>query len=251
MARDSDIGDEQDGTIRDRPPDYRSPIDPAAPVSGHEPPPAEPVRPMAEEPEHDWTAAASRLMPLLRPMGTSGASLATIDREHLREEGLRSHAQPLIDQGPAGLAVAYAIREGGFDAIVNADHLLAWGIEPAQLRAVGTENLMAWSRGAPWTDETSGRRRLISSDTGDGSDAARILLPEVRTLLAGKLGAGARVLVGLPDRHLLVAGALWPDDAEFEALFRDFVGAHADDADEPIDRRVFEIVDGELVSFLL
>ena len=33
--------------------------------------------------------------------------------------------------------------------------------------------------GRAWTDEVSGERRLLSSDTGDGWDAARILLPEV------------------------------------------------------------------------
>jgi hypothetical protein len=251
MAWDNDIGDEPAGATRDQPPDYRSPIDPDAPVSGHHPPPEETGRPMAEEPEHDWTAAAERLMPLLRPPGTTGTSLAGVDREQLVGEGLRAHAMPVLDPGPAGLTIAYAIREGGFDVLVNADHLLAWAVGPERLREVALENLRGWSDAAAWTDEAEGRRRLLSSDTGEGSDATRILLPEVRRHLAEQLGADARVLVGLPDRHLLVAGTLHPDDPEFALLFRDFVGAHADDADEPIDRRVFELVNEELVSFML
>ena len=206
---------------------------------------------MAEEPEHDWAAAAARLVPLLRPVSMTGTNLSTVNRDQLAAEGLRAHAQPVVDLGPAGLTIAYAIREGGFDALVNADHLLAWGIGPDQLRAAAYDNLGRWSKSAPWVDEIDGRRRIISSDTGEGTDAARILLPEVRTLLAGTLGAGARVLVGLPERHLLVACALSPDDLEFAGLFRDFIGGHADDADEPIDRRVFELVNTELTSFML
>ena len=108
---------------------------------------------------------------------------------------------------------------------------------------------MAWSATAPWTDEVSGDRRLLSSDTGDGNDAARILLPDVRDHLARELGVAGRVLVGLPERHLLVAGTLRPGDAEFAALFSDFVVEHSGGADEPVDRRVFELVGGQLVEF--
>ena len=49
-------------------------------------------------------------------------------------------------------------------------------------------NLAAWSASAPWTDEVSGERRLISSDTGNGWDAVRILLPEVTAHLTSELG---------------------------------------------------------------
>lgn len=248
MAWDNDIGDEPAGALRDQAPDLRSPIDPGAAVGGHHPP-AETRRSMAEEPEHDWDAAAGRLMPLLRPPGTSGTRLGGVDREHLAGEGLRTHALPVLDDGPAGLTIAYAIHEDGFDVLVNADHLLAWAIEPERLRAAAIQNLARWSAGAAWTDETEGRRRLLSSDTGTGSDAARILLPEARRHLAQQLGGEARVLIGVPERHLLVAGALHADDTEFAALFGDFVGAHAEDADEPIDQRVFELVGGELVPF--
>ena len=60
---------------------------------------------------------------------------------------------------------------------------------------------------------------------------------------------GRRILVGLPDRHLLTAGSLRPDDDDFAALFADFVVEQSGGADEPIDRRVFELVDGRLVEF--
>jgi uncharacterized protein YtpQ (UPF0354 family) len=101
-------------------------------------------------------------------------------------------------------------------------------------------NLAAWSAKAPWTDELSGDRRLLSSDTGEGSDAARILLEDVRHHHAGECGPG-RVLVALPDRDLLIAGSLSSDDGEFAAQFAAFVADVADDAHEPIDSGLFEL----------
>jgi hypothetical protein len=248
MAWDPDLGDGPPPAWRDAPPDIHTPIDERAPVSGHHPPTSEGIR-WAEAPEHDWTSAASRIMPILRPVGAAGTALSKLDQEALAREAQKTHASPLIDPGPVDLSIAYAMRAASFDVLVNADHLLAWGIEPATLRATALENLGLWSAVAPWTDELSGERRLLSSETGEGGDAARILLPEVRQHLAEELGGTSRVLIGLPDRQLLVAGALRPDDNEFASLFATFVAEHSDDADEPIDRRVFELVDGDLRPF--
>jgi hypothetical protein len=52
----------------------------------------------------------------------------------------------------------------------------------------------------------------------------------------------------MPERHLLVAGALRPDDTEFATMFATFVAEQADGSDEPVDRRVFELTDGRLVE---
>ena len=247
MAWDPDLGDEPPPAWRDHAPDIHRPIDDRAPVSGHRQP-SEGVR-WADAPEHDWTAASSRIMPILRPPGTAGTALSGLDPEALAREALKTHASPVLDPGPADLAVAYAMRAESFDVLVNADHLLAWGVEPAVLRATAIENLGLWSAGAAWTDELSGERRLLSSETGEGGDAARILLAEVRRHIADELGSAGRVLVGLPERHLLVAGSLRPGDDEFASLFATFVVEHSGGADEPIDRRVFELVDGELRPF--
>lgn len=197
-------------------------------------------------PEHDWTAAAAMLFAVLRPPGTQGMAMAEVDLETLAADGMHAHAQPLLDPGPADLVVAYVLRTGSFDILVNADHLVSWRVDPDVVRGAALENLRTWSATAPWTDELSGERRLLASDTGSGSDAARILLPDVRAHLASELGEGARVLIGLPNRDLLVAGALHENDPEFAGLFASFVTDLATDADEPIDARVFELVDGDL-----
>jgi hypothetical protein len=250
MAWDSDIGDQPQGALRDAPPDIHSPIDPRAPVGGHRPV-ARPATSLYDTPEHDWALAAELVMPLLRPVGSHGTSLSTIDASQLASEGLRSHALPVVDDGPVDLRIAYAIRAGGFDVLVNADHMLEWRVSPDDLRGVAMANLGRWSAGAGWTDEVDGQRRLLSSDSGEGFDASRVLLPEVRRYLLAVLGRECRVLVAMPDRHLLVAGACQVSDPSFPSLFADFVASHAEGADEPIDSRVFELVGDGLRPFTL
>jgi hypothetical protein len=243
-----DLGDEPPPAIRDSAPDYLAPIDPSAPISGHSPAP-EPTTSPAESPEQDWTHARDLIYPAFRPVGTQGLPIESIDREALAAHSAQSHAQPLIDVGPAELPVVYTIDAGAYDIVVNGDHLLSWGVEPSEVQDAAIRNLATWSAGAPWTDEVSGDRRLISSDTGNGRDAARIMLPDVVAHLVAELGAVGRILVGLPERHLMTAGSLRPDDDDFAALFADFIVEHSGGADEPIDRRVFELVDGRLVEF--
>ena len=243
-----DFGDEPSPAIRDSAPDYLAPIDPSSPVSGHSPV-AGSGSSAADAPEHDWQRARDLLYPAFRPIGTQGLALDSIDRETLVARAAQSHAQPLLDVGPAGLPVVYTIDAGGYDIVVNGDHLLSWGVEPAEVQDAALRNLSAWSATAPWTEEVSGDRRLVSSDTGHGWDAARILLPEVVMRLVAALGPFGRVLVGLPERHLLTAGSLGPGDDDFATLFAEFIVEQSGGSDEPIDRRVFELVDGRLVEF--
>lgn len=247
-----DLDDEPEGAFRDSAPDRLAPIDASSPVSGHVPSVDTGRLPVSRMPEHDWAAAAAAIMPILRPPGTQGLRISEIDRASLAANATKAHTTPLLGEGPCGLAVVYALPAVGFDVIVNGEHLLSWGVEPTAVDDAALRNLAAWSAGAAWSDESSGARRLISSDTGGGWDAARVLLPEVRQLLAAKLRIGPedRVLVGLPDRHLLMAGALLPGDADFATLFHDYVTEHSGGADEPIDRRVFELVGTELVEFV-
>jgi len=243
-----DHGDEPPPAWRDAPPDVLGPIDASSPVSGHVPAPERTASP-ADSPEHDWSAASKLIFPAFRPVGSLGQRIDQIDAAVLEVMATKSHNQPLIDEGPCDLVVVYVLPAGGFDVVVSGDHLLSWGVQPSEVQDAALANLQAWSASAAWTDEASGERRLISSDTGDGWDAVRIILPDVREHLSRELGATGRILVGLPERHLLVAGSLRPGDDEFATLVADFVVEASGGADEPIDRRVFELVDGQLVEF--
>lgn len=250
LGRDNegDLGNEPPPTFRDAAPDYLAPLDEGGPVSGHIPGPESAVSAI-DSPEHDWARARDLIYPAFRPVGTQGLSLEGIDRDTLVSTAV-SHSQPILDVGPAGLPVVYTIDAGAFDVVVNGDHLLSWGIGPAEIQDAALANLARWSAAAPWTEEVSGERRLVSSDTGHGWDAARILLPEVVDHLVAELGPHGRILIGVPERHLLAAGSLRPGDDDFAVLFADFIVEQSGGADEPIDRRVFELVDGRLVEFV-
>jgi hypothetical protein len=240
-----DLSDGPPNSWRDAAPDVLAPINADAPVSGHVPTSAD-APSVSLAPEHDWEAARAVLIPLLRPAGTIGLRLADVNRSAMALN-TSSHTLPLLGEGPCGLPVVYAIPASGFDIVVNGEHLVSWGVEPAEVHMAAMANLATWSAAAPWTGEESGERRLLSSDTGDGPDATRILLPEVRAHLASTLGAvGGPIFVGLPDRHLLVAGASAVADLDFGAQLAGFVADHAAGADEPIDRRLFELVGGDL-----
>lgn len=250
MPPDYSPDDEPAPAWREYPPDILSPIDPTAPVSGHTPAAGGPAS-QSEAPEHDWAAAQDHIFPALRPGGIHGAKLEELDEARLAHEGMKKHALPVIDPGPADLSIVYVLREASYDVLINADHLLTWAIEPQTLRDAAMANLRAWSATAPWTDELAGQRRLLSSDTGDGGDAARILLPEIRNYLAGECGGPSRVLVALPDRDLLVAGSLHPGDEEFAGQFASFAADLNEGAHEPIERGLFELVgeQHELVQY--
>jgi hypothetical protein len=77
-----------------------------------------------------------------------------------------------------------------------------------------------------------------------------MLLPRTIQRLTHEHGGLGRILVGIPERHLLTAGALRPGDDEFAELFAEFIVEHSGGADEPVDRRVFELIDGRLVEFI-
>src|SRR3954465_3989094 len=113
-----DIGDEPPAALRDAPPDVLAPIDADAPVSGHVAA-VSPSVPIAETPEHDWATARALIRPAFRPVGTQGLPLGSIDRDNLAAHAMQSHAQPLIDEGPAGLPIVYTIAAGAFDIVVN------------------------------------------------------------------------------------------------------------------------------------
>jgi hypothetical protein len=52
----------------------------------------------------------------------------------------------------------------------------------------------------------------------------------------------------MPNRHILVTGALLPADPGFMDDLRSFVATEAADADEPVDGRIFELLEGGLAE---
>jgi hypothetical protein len=191
-------------------------------------------------PEHDWSAASCLIHPVFRPVGTSG------NEGHERHLLTNSPGLPLTRPGPVGLPIFYVIPAQGFDVLVGMEHLMAWGVGPDEVHNAAMSNLAAWSKGAAWVDEIDGKRRVEWSDWGEGMDAVRILLPEVRERLASDFASAQRILVGVPERDLMIAAGLTEGDDEFADMFADYVADRARSADDPIDDRLFELVEGEL-----
>ena len=131
--------------MRDAPPDILSPIDESAPVSGHVPAPD--VIGLARRHTRARLVSGPWPRPTRLPTGRDdrASPSRTLDRETLAQHSMQSHAQPLVDDGPAGLPVVYAIPAGGFDIVVNGDHLLSWGIEPVELQDAAVRNLAEWA----------------------------------------------------------------------------------------------------------
>ena len=151
-----DLGDAPPAAIRDTRARLPGPIDAVGP--GQRPRRARRVDARrADSPEHDWELARTLIYPAFRPVGTLGLAIES-HRPASRSPPTRtqSHAQPLLDEGPAGLPVVYTIDAGGFDIVVNGDHLLSWGVEPREIQDAAMRNLAAWSATAAVDDEVSG-----------------------------------------------------------------------------------------------
>ncbi len=115
------------------------------------------------------------------------------------------NVSPLLDDGPMGLEVAYALTAGGFHILANGDHLAAWSVSPATLRETAFRNLEAWSgrrilvdrRSRPAPGHLVGHRRRLGREPG--SPAGRDRLPRGRARRFGQSRAGRPA--GAPPAH--------------------------------------------------
>ena len=247
-----DLGDEPPGRIRDAAPDYLAPIDESAPVSGHI---AGARRRPRRPPTRPSTTGSARAACSIRPSGRSGRRGSRSRRSTAtRSPRTRARATPsrCSTRVPPACRSSTPSTPASFDIVVNGDHLLVVGRRAgrdpgrrdAQPRPPGR-------RRAPWTDEVSGERRLdqlrhrATAGTPRGSCCPRSSPTSSRS--SAPFG---RIL----DRH---PGAAPADrrprcaraTTDFAALFAEFIVEQSGGADEPIDRRVFELVDGRLVEF--
>ena len=154
---------------------------------------------IAESPEHDWSAAERIIFPALRPVGTQG--LTATDARPRRSPPTRP-AQPLAaarrrgSVRPRRSSTRSTPAASTSSSTATTSSRGASTVERAPGRGARATS-PSWSAGAAWTDEVSGERRLISSDTGEGWDASRILLPEV----IDRLSRRARRRRAGPRRH--------------------------------------------------
>ncbi|WP_336487207.1 DUF1444 family protein [Methylobacterium nigriterrae] len=114
------------------------------------------------------------------------------------------------------LRVAYALDEPNRYQLVTMPMLTAWGIDAAALEGPAVENLESASKDIPLqvaTTET-GQRHFATVETGDGYDAARLLLPRFMEGICDALGSPA-IVAAVPVRDLLMA---WAADTKMRAV---------------------------------
>lgn len=120
-------------------------------------------------------------------------------------QAVHAHQLPMLAHRPflAGLAITYVVDERGSVTYINEQHTAHWQIDPADLHAQALENLRQRSARSGYTTLGSGEQRLFISNTQDGYDAARLLLPDL--LEPWALAFSGRLLIGIPNRDFLVA----------------------------------------------
>ncbi len=141
-----------------------------------------------------WQEARDRVLPRLVPAdftagpGTPALALAPL---------------ALTSGEPSGIAVALVLPYSQRARYVRADEPAAWERSPLEVRERALANLAARSGKARFTRTDTPSGPLVVARTGDGLDAARLLLPGLLEVLAAELGAPCAVAV--PHRDTLLA----------------------------------------------
>ena len=207
-----DLGDEPPAPSAIRAPDYLAPIDDVGagqrPLAG--------ARGDRRRRSTRPSTTGTRARDLHLPGVPAGRDAGPRDRDastatSLAAHGRQSHAQPLLDDGPAGLPVVYTIDAGAYDIVVNGDHLLSWGVEPAEIQDAAMRNLGRWS--ATRAVDRRDLRRPPADQLGHRRRLGRRPDPAARGRRAPRRASSAphgRILIGLPERHLLTAGLAAP-----------------------------------------
>ncbi len=123
------------------------------------------------------------------------------------QQGAPLVSRPFADN----LVVVYVADAPAAMRYITEADLRAQGWTPKQLDEVAVENLRERVAKTPFSQANQGMQTAIISATGDGYDAARILVPGLHDLLAQRLWG--RLLFGIPTRDILVA--IGDGDAEY------------------------------------
>jgi uncharacterized protein YtpQ (UPF0354 family) len=143
---------------------------------------------------------------------------------------------PVTTTFPGELRVAYAVqRPDSFTLVTSAD-LGRWKRSAKQVDALARSNLL---------DETNKEqplkceKKLCGWASGDGYDATRFILPELRAQIARKIGPA---VYAIPRESVYVALPIKLADRIKDKVVRDFVTAP-----NPLSRDLFVEQDGEVV----
>jgi uncharacterized protein YtpQ (UPF0354 family) len=104
-----------------------------------------------------------------------------------------------------GLVLCFAVDEPSRVAYVTQERLERWDMPLERIQGVALDNLSAKQEGLEMAvlPGEDGRPFALVLNSGDGYDATRLVLPQVRDAFAAELGE--EYLVGIPNRDFLIA----------------------------------------------
>lgn len=145
------------------------------------------IRPVEDALEWTWEQASQ----VVRPLITAKPRFAGLT------------VPPVTFPFPGGLTIAIVRDEDTRYAYLTEREREAWQVSRPELLKTALSNLDEVSRGLPFA-AAGGNDAVLILRTGDGYDAARVLLQRVRRFAASHLGEP--FLAGIPNRDFLV---LW------------------------------------------
>jgi uncharacterized protein YtpQ (UPF0354 family) len=134
--------------------------------------------------------AREDLMPLLKP------------RFQVRRFGFEAAET----EQPANLATVYAVEaEDGF-TIVEPEDVERWGTTVEEIDEIALDNLLRQTNEEePLLCEPYGGQQLCGWASGDGYDATRMIVPELRRQIREEYGNNEPVAYAVPEEHIYVA----------------------------------------------
>ncbi len=144
--------------------------------------------------ELTWDEARLRLLPRL----AGDTFLARLDER-------AGEAVLFRDKVAHDVHVALLLDHGDRARYVREAELSAWGVTGAEARAVAVHNLAGRSNRARFARIDTEAGAMVVARSGDGLDAARLLLPGLHDVLAAELGSPS--LATVPHRDTLLACA--------------------------------------------
>jgi uncharacterized protein YtpQ (UPF0354 family) len=148
---------------------------------------------------------------------------------------------------PGRLAVVYAVDADDAFTLVRPEDVERWGTSVPELHALALDNLLAQTNDEePLLCEPAGGRQLCGWASGDGYDAARMLVPELREQIVEELGGPAAYAVPM-ENVFLALGLDVLENGNTEELFRIKLQRDFQTSDDPLSPDVFVERGGELV----
>jgi uncharacterized protein YtpQ (UPF0354 family) len=164
--------------------------------------------------------ARPHILPVLKPK----ASFRKVDGD------------PLMTAFPGELRVAYAVQRPDSFTLVTSSDLDRWKQSAKQIDALALSNLL---KQTDKEEPLKCEQQLCGWASGDGYDAARFIVPELRAQIVRKIGPA---VYAVPRESVYVALPIKLADRIKDKVVHDFVTAP-----NPVSRDLFVERDGEVV----